>query len=101
MSLWDEIGNSFDDGFGRLIDAGLDRAASEIAPKKPNETAQPKTTPVSEDIGRNANGTSNNQPIYQYPTGSILPGVSNGKLLLAGGSIAVLLALLFIERGRK
>ena len=100
MSLWDTLGDSFEDGFGQLIDAGLDRAAREIAPKKSNESAQPKTAPVVEDVGRNADGSRVAQPVYQYPTGTILPGVSNGKLLLAGGAVVVLLGLLFIERGR-
>ena len=100
MSLWDTIGESFDDGFGQLLEAGLDRAAQEIAPNRSNESAQPKTAPVNEDVGRNADGTTVSSAVYQYPTGTILSGVSNGKLLLAGGAVVVLLGLLFIERGR-
>ena len=104
MSLWDKMNRAFDDGIDDLLDAGMDRAAKEIAPKPDQDkTAQPKTAAKTQDIGRNSDGTRVTQDVTKYPVGGqLISGISNTKLALAGGAVLVLgVAFVMYGRGHK
>ena len=104
--MWDSLGHTFMDGIGQLTAAGFDRVANEVKTPNPKaqETAQPATTPVKNNVGVNSDGTTVHKPVPVYNAQStqaapgLIAGVSNTKLLLAGGAIAVLLVALVMGR---
>lgn len=95
VTWWDSLATSVQDGFGTLIEAGIDRAAQEIAPPSASEVSQnPYTHAHTQNVGPNADGTTVSQPV---PGSGVVPGVSNTKLLLIGGAV-LLGGALFLRR---
>lgn len=94
MSWWDKVSEKVNDGFGDLIEAGIDRAAQEIAPTKAGSVSQnPNTHAVEQNVGRNADGTTVATPINRY---GLVNDPKKMKWLLIG-SVSLLGVGLFLK----
>ena len=95
-SWWDKIGESFDDGIGKLVDAGIDRAAYEIQPVSSTSVSQnPTTHAITQNVGVNADVTTVTTPVVGA---GIIPAVTNSKVLLIGAAVLLGGAWLFTKK---